>query len=434
MFSMGNNPKILVLSSCSPSLGPAIIGEQIYLALKQKGLDVDFMTKYPEPNHPEYLWVVKKDYDRKLWVRIRRKILWWIAGVWKQVPGYSFFYTWEKYPPVPSHYVVDAIKKRYDLVIVVFWQTLLSFETIERIYDKLHCQFQFTGVDYSQMSGGCHFTGDCQKYKTGCGECPAVHSNNKNDFTAWNVRFRKRVYEKVRPIVYGNLYMHDFYRESYLLRNAKCEVLPSAIIDTELFKPMPADQLRMKYTIPSKKTKLVFFACQNLEDERKGFSYLIESLGILKMRLDTKSSEVLIVTAGKSFAKIKEKIPFDSIGFGYVPMNELPELYSLATLFVCPSVNDAGPMMVNQSLCCGTPVVGFDMGSVKQVVKDKGTGICVPLRDTQALADGMLSILQMSSDEYHRMSERAREVALQTSSYEAQANRILSIYKKYRNE
>ena len=333
---------------------------------------------------------------------------------------------------MPSHYVVDAIKKRYDLVVVVFWQTLLSFDTIERIYDKLNCQFQFIGVDYSQMSGGCHFTGDCQKYKTGCGECPAVYSNNKNDFTAWNVRFRKRVYEKVMPIVYGNLYMHDFYRESYLLRNARCEVLPSAIIDTELFKPIPTDQLRIKYNIPSEKTKLIFFACQDLHDERKGLSYLIESFRILKMLLGAKSSEVLIVTAGKSYKKIKEMIPFDSIGVGYIPMNELPELYSLATLFVCPSVNDAGPMMVNQSLCCGTPVVGFDMGSVKQVVKDKGTGICVPLRDSQALADGMLSIMQLSSDEYNRMSQRAREVALQTSSYEAQANRILSIYKKYK--
>ncbi len=42
-------PKILVLSSVSPSVGPAVMGAHIYEALKQKGLDVDFMTKYPEP-------------------------------------------------------------------------------------------------------------------------------------------------------------------------------------------------------------------------------------------------------------------------------------------------------------------------------------------------------------------------------------------------
>ena len=55
-----NNPRILVLSSLSPSIGPAITGAQIYEALKRKGLDVDFMTKYPEPGHPDYLWVLEK--------------------------------------------------------------------------------------------------------------------------------------------------------------------------------------------------------------------------------------------------------------------------------------------------------------------------------------------------------------------------------------
>ena len=131
------------------------------------------------------------------------------------------------------------------------------------------------------------------------------------------------------------------------------------------------------------------------------------------------------------FDLIKDKIPFDSFGLGYVAMNDLPELFSLATCFVCPSVNDAGPMMVNQSLCCGTPVVGFEMGAVLQVVKDKGTGVCVKLKDSEALANGIQDVLQMDVDEYAAMSRRCREVAMQTSSFEAQANMILSIYQKY---
>lgn len=428
-----NKPKILVLSSVSPKVGPAIIGEQIYQALKQKGLDVDFMTKYPEPDHPEYLWVVKEDYDRQFWVRAKRKVLRCLAGASKQEPGHCFFYTWENFPPVPSKRVVDAIKEKYDFVIVVFWQTLLSFDTIEQIYDKLHCLFFFSGVDYSQMSGGCHFTGDCQRYKIGCGMCPAFHSNRKNDFTAWNVKFRKRVYEKVKPVVGSNLYMRTFYKESYLLKNVRELQDLSPIIDTNVFRPLDKVGLKEKYQIPSNKTKIIFFGCQHLDDERKGIKYLLESLAILHKEMKEQIESVLVMAAGKAFESIKDKIPFDAMGFGYVPMNQLPELYSLATCFVCPSVNDAGPMMVNQSLCCGTPVVGFDMGAVKQVIKGKGTGICIPLRDTQALADGIMTILQMPPEEYKKMSHKAREVALQTSSYEAQANAIMEVYEKYIN-
>lgn len=87
-------------------------------------------------------------------------------------------------------------------------------------------------------------------------------------------------------------------------------------------------------------------------DERKGIKYLLEAFKSLYQKMGDSSKKVLVITAGRNYEAIKDSIPFASMGFGYVPMNELPELYSLATLFVCPSVNDAGPMMVNQSLCC----------------------------------------------------------------------------------
>ena len=427
-------PQILVISSVSPSIGPAIIGEQIYEALRQMGLDVDFMTKYPEPNHPEYLWVIRREnLLKRLFNRLRNKIRWLLVGGEVKESGHYFFYTYENCPPVSTNKVIKAIKKQYDLVYVVFWQELLSFETIEHIYDKLHCQIQFSAVDYSHMSGGCHFTGDCQRYKIGCGMCPAFHSKRKNDFTAWNVRYRERIYDKVKPIVGGNSYMYQFYKDSFLLFFARIEIGESPIINTTIFHPIDRDFLYKRYNIPEKKKHILLFGCQSLDDERKGISYLMEAFDALFRLLGDKSDEVLIIAIGNHFESIKDRIVFDCKSFGYVPMNTLPELYSLATMFVCPSVNDAGPMMVNQSLCCGTPVVGFDMGAVKQVVKDRGTGICVPLRDSKALAEGMFKIIEMSHSEYQRMSKRAREVALQTSSYEAQAYQILSIYEKYKD-
>lgn len=428
-----SNPRILVLSSVSPSIGPAVIGEQIYEALKRKGLDVDFMTKYPEPNHPEYLWVVEEGYDRKFWVRIKRKLLWLLVGGRPKEEGYFFFYTWENFPPVPTRILMKAIKKRYDLVYIVFWQELLSFKSVACLYDNLHCQIQICAVDYSQMSGGCHFTGECQNFKTGCGMCPAFHSKCKNDFTAWNVKYRKRVYEKVKPIVGGNKYMSQFYKKSLLLKDVRTEIGGSPIIDTDTFRPLDKNVLRKKFEISEEKKYIIFFGCQNLSDERKGICYLLEAFVFLKQMMGASFNSVLVITAGRDYEKIKNQIPFDSRSFGYVSINELPELYSVASCFVCPSINDAGPMMVNQSLCCGTPVVGFDMGAIRQVVKNQGSGICVPLKDSRALAEGILQILRMDDKDYLKMSQRARKIALATSSYEAHADFILSTYRKYKN-
>ena len=424
--------KILVLSSPSIKSGPAVIAEHYYRALRREGHEVDLMLCEPEKEHPEYLHAVEPGYRYKILPKLKRRFYSLISGL-NTNSNYIFCYDKEVHPPIPVRKILNQINKQYNLILVVFWQHMLSFKTIDSLYEKLHCQFQFIGVDYSHMSGGCHFTGDCDNYKVGCGNCPAVIVNCKNDFTAWNVKYRRKVYEKVKPIVYGNQYMMNFYKHSFLLRDARCEILKSAIIDTDLFKPLNPVPLKAKYEIPDDKKFVIFFACQNLNDDRKGIKYLIKALLLFKELVDNNGSSVMVITAGKNYDNIRELIPFDSIGYGMVPINMLPELFSIASCFVCPSVNDAGPMMVNQSLCCATPVVGFEMGSVYELVKSTGAGISVPIKDSKALAMGLYEMYNMGKDQYHKMKVLARETALNSCSFKASADRIIDVYKKYDN-
>ncbi len=424
-------PRVLILSSCPIGRGAPAIADQYYEALKRKGIEVDLLLKEPEANRPDIMSVLDKGQKSNFFIKLFNFIK---GKLYKQQypkPNYGFFYRKENEPPLDSKTITNKITKQYDLIYVVFWQTMLSFESIDKIYDKLHCQFQFAGVDYSQMGGGCHFTNGCERYKSGCGCCPAFDSEDKNDFTAWNVQYRKKVYDKVKPIVYGNHYMQEFYSKSILLKNARIELRHSMIIDTDVFKPLPPMPLMIKYGIPLEKKFIVFFACQNLDEDRKGVKYLIEAFNILNKRYPELYKDILVVMAGENYNKIKKLIPYESRGFGYVPMNNLPELFSVSKLFVCPSVNDAGPMMVGQSLCCGTPVVGFDMGAVKDLVKGNNVGICVPLRDSEALAEGMMKVLSMSELEYDKVVKNSRAVALKYCSFDVQADLILKTYYKY---
>ena len=121
---------------------------------------------------------------------------------------------------------------------------MLSFSSIKAIYEKIHCKFHFLGVDYSQMSGGCHFVGDCNGYKDGCRKCYAVEPFIFNNFAKDNVEYRKKIYEDIKPIVGGNSYMiNEFYKKSYLLKNAHF-ALTDAIIDLEKFKPYDKNKTR----------------------------------------------------------------------------------------------------------------------------------------------------------------------------------------------
>ena len=187
--------------------------------------------------------------------------------------GFSFFYRKENAPPVDEKWVLKKVDKKYDLVIVVFWQGLLSFSTIEKLYDKLKCQFHFRFVDYSPMSGGCHFTMDCDRYKIGCGMCPAFGSTNKFDFTAYNVKERMRIYDKVKPVIYGNSYMQSFYKDSFLLKNMQYESSYPIVNESE-FSPLNRLEIRMELGISETKKFLILFGCQHLNDVRKGINYL----------------------------------------------------------------------------------------------------------------------------------------------------------------
>lgn len=419
-------PKILLISSVDPHIGPAKVALDYYKAFVQSGIDIDFLTKYPVEGHPEIKFVYNK--PKKIFNKII-SIVHALTGLRRTKPGHFFFYTYEFLPQVPVKSVLSAIEREYDLVLILFWQGLLSFSTIKGIYNRLHCQIHFMGVDYSHMSGGCHFTCGCQGYKNGCGACPGIFSKRKKDFTFYNVKYRKDIYDKVKPVVYGNYYMREFfYKSSYLLKNARVE--PSYdIYDLNEFYPMDRNNLRIKYKVPSEKKFIVFFGCQQLTDPRKGMNYLIESLNILwrNLNLDQRR-DLILVMAGRNAEDIKKQIMFDTIDVGYVPVSQMPELYSLADCFLSPTIDDAGPTMVNQSLCCGTPVVAFGMGTALETIKNKNTGYCAILKDVDDFAKGIYYIYKLSLEDKIQMRTECRTLAEALFSYSSRVNKILEIY------
>ena len=71
------------------------------------------------------------------------------------------------------------------------------------------------------------------------------------------------------------------------------------------------------------------------------------------------------------------------------------------------SIEDAGPMMVSEALACGTPVVGFDMGVVNNMVISGYNGYKAKLKDSEDLANGIMKIFQLSSENYKTYSSNA---------------------------
>lgn len=424
------NPQILVLSSVDPHRGPAVVAEDQYKRLKKAGYDVDFMTLYEVEGHPEYLYVyrnIKKQFFSLSYLLYKVRF-----NRFTKANNGNFYYTKETQTPVSVNDILKAIKKDYDVVLVFFWIRMLTFKSIEAIYDKLHCLFIFRCVDYSPMAGGCHFAGGCKNFETGCGCCPGIGSNKQNDFTRFNVKYRKRVYEKVKPVVSGNGYMQTFYDRSYLLKDYDRRVRTYFTLDINHFCEQDRDEARKLFDIPQSGKFVLLFGAQALNDERKGVSYLLQSLQILHDKFsDAERQRILLVLAGNSIDEIKDKLYFEYKHLGFVKAELLPMMYSAADVFLSPSVNDAGPSMVNQSLACSTPVVSFEMGTALDYVKGKNTGYCASLRDAEDFARGIEKIFRLSELDYIAMRKECRRVAEDLSSEERELTVFKEILNKY---
>jgi len=73
--------------------------------------------------------------------------------------------------------------------------------------------------------------------------------------------------------------------------------------------------------------------------------------------------------------KLQSKVPVKFLGT--VPRAEIPALARSSHLMYCAEVNPPCPNSVIEALACGLPVIGFDSGSLKELVTDDA-GCIVP--------------------------------------------------------
>lgn len=433
-----NLPSVLIISAVNPMHSAGTVAMNFYMALKKAGYDVDFLTKCKVKGHPEFDYI----YDLTHWPNyikylLEKRSFRRSTAKRKAIPqigNHVFDYGYEDDAPVPVELILNHIRKQYDVVYIVFWSQFISYSTIEAIYNKLHCQIHLRCVDNQPVTGGCHFIGDCQRIMEGCGFCPGLKEGGADDFTRYNVEYRKRVLSVVRPVIYGNTHMQNIYRNTYLLSDYERLETVYPLVDNKHFHVIDKEEARRLLNIPADKKFIMFFGSTILTEERKGMKYLLKALDIVYDTLQPEQrQEVLIVIAGRRVKEIKQYIQFEALDAGFVSLEQLPLYYSMANAYLSPSVDDAGPSMVNQALSCGTPVVAFDIGTALDMIQGHNTGYCAALRDANDFAKGILHIYNCSQDEYNAICQECRHIALEKTTEEAFVKDFQRIYEKYKN-
>ena len=114
---------------------------------------------------------------------------------------------------------------------------------------------------------------------------------------------------------------------------------------------------------------------------------------------------------------------------GVVPQEEMPRLYALADVFVCPSVWEEPFGTVNvEAMAGGASVVASRVGGVPEAVAEGETGLLVPPGDEEALAAALRSLID---DPARRRRMGAAAIARATAfTWERAAARLDTCYRE----
>lgn len=269
--------------------------------------------------------------------------------------------------------------------------------------------------DMNAFTGGCHYSWDCKGFESSCSGCPQLEK--ESSISKDTLISKKKSLEKVRlNIVSPSQWLFDQSKKSLLFKNYGHSLIPYGV-DSSIFKIDDSNYLRSKYKISPEK-KIVLFVSQVLNNKRKGIKYLYKALSNLAF-----NNEVILCVVGDN-AEID--YPFDCIKLGSIKDDGLmSKIYSGSDLFVIPSLQDNLPNTVLEALMCGTPVVGFPVGGITDMVEDGINGYISTSISSNDLA---ASIENFFINKTNFNKEKIRKRAIEKYSLTIQAKSYLKLY------
>ncbi|GJL70405.1 MAG: glycosyl transferase group 1 [Nitrospirales bacterium] len=162
----------------------------------------------------------------------------------------------------------------------------------------------------------------------------------------------------------------------------------------------------------------------------KGMMVLIEAVGWLKKRFST--VECVIIGDGGERPALLDRIQelgleqsVHLVGF----RQDVPALLAILDVVVIPSFEEGIPQSLTQALAMERPVVASAVGGVPEVVQDGLSGLLVPPKDPEILAEKIACLLH---DPFaaSRMGKAGRQVIQERYSMEHMLTQTEMVYRR----
>lgn len=255
-------------------------------------------------------------------------------------------------------------------VICLNWvnQGMLSLKGIRRIAE-LGKPIVWTMHDVWNMTGLCHHTGSCERYKESCGDCPLLAPHAKP------TDLSRRVWERKRGL-YGDVKIHfvavsNWLRRralnSSLMRHADISVIPNAF-------PIPEEVTEAERGPRKPGEVTLIFGAARLDDPIKGLPTLIETTRLLAA--DKGDTTYRLITYGR----LKDPAALDGIAIPHTHLGLLSgerairEAYLKGDIVLSTSHYETLPGTIVEGQAYGCFPVTLDRGGQSDIIDHLSTG------------------------------------------------------------
>ena len=415
--------KILLIAKHPKTGGAAIAASRLMESLREKKVDVSMLVQ--EGGNEEQGVYSTTHGKLKRWTNLYRFILERLVFLRQERSAsirflFSLAKTGESI--IRNRHVMEAD------VIHLHWINagFLSLKSLDELL-SMGKPVVWTFHDMWPFTGGCHYALDCKEYTRECGECPYLKKPRKNDLSHRLWKKKLEIFRDTQVnVITPSAWLQECVEGSSLLKHWPVRTIHNPV-NSDILKAV--DRVKACANLgldPSK--KYILFGAATMKNVLKGFNYFLEASSAIAGESWLKE-DVEILLFGKANEDVARSFPLKTRNIAFVSsISTIVELYSVAHLFVIPSLQDNLPNTIIESMLCGTPVVGFNTGGIPEMIEHKVNGYLAEYKSSDDLAAGMRWIL--ASGSYEKLSADTRKLALERFSRDRSVEMHIELYRK----
>lgn len=346
--------KILLVNCVYGNGSTGKIIKALHLGLEKKGYDtIVFHARGPESPHPN----VHKLADEKI-VKFQ--------ALMSRISGYVYGcspFTTQKLIKEIKYHKPDIVNLHCVNANTVNIPVILNFLKQHKIKTVItaHAEFFYTG--------GCGHAYDCEKWLIGCGRCPQFHGfNTQLPNSIWFDKTHS-YWKSLRKAYHGfnNLritgvspWLVERMKKSPFFDHDKIFWATNGV-DTSIFHPYSSEETKNLLGL-NKVNRIYFHPTPGFESPLKGGNYILE----FAKRLYKVNKQDKIIIIGRNVNNIDLQPNIIALNHTNNQL-ELARYYSMVDVTLLASSRETFSMVTAESLCCGTPVVGFKAGGPESI-------------------------------------------------------------------